>query len=74
MEEGKFNYTVDKIEEVSHDVDMYKANTDIKVSEIENNFKMEIQSIQNTVNIVDKHSVQFECLSVIISLFLLNKV
>ena len=40
--------------------DRYKASTDTKVSEIENNFKMGIQSIQNIVNLVDKRSVRFE--------------
>ena len=43
--ECKFNYTADKIEEIIQNIDVYETNTYSKISEIENNCKMEIQSI-----------------------------
>ena len=57
----KFNCAIDKIEEVRDKIKIYETNTNLKIHEIESTCKIEIQAIQDTVNVMDKRNIQFEC-------------
>ena len=61
--EYKFNCAADKIEEIRDKIKTYETNTNLKINEIESTCKIEIQAIQDTVNVMDRCSMQFECLN-----------
>ena len=62
--ESKFSCVIDKIEEnINKNMDVYKINTNIKINEIENTCKANIQSLQDTVDEINKRSIQSECIN-----------
>ena len=44
-------------------IDEHKNNTDIRISEIENTCKTEIQALNESVNVITKNSIQSECIN-----------
>ena len=57
INECKFN-TVNKIEEISKDIQIHATNTDSKISEIQDSYKREMESLQDTVEMINKNTIQ----------------
>ena len=51
------------IGKINQNIDEYEINTNRKINEIESSCKVEIQSLQDTVNVINKSSIQSECIN-----------